>query len=214
MRVTLHRTRPRHIVIDGFVTDEELPALVEEAASLITIAQEGQVLSGSREKTDTFKKRNRNVWLDTHFARASDSRILSLLHARLFGDEVKAAIRGLDDLLFENALHANRSSTLLSIYGDGDFYGEHADEYPGIAANLLLARKPLGFTGGSFQLADNQPYEPFAPRRFHRIAFEPGRLILFPTRARHFVEVVHSASSDARDHRISVQYWPSFATAS
>lgn len=214
MRFTVHRARPRHIVVDEFVTREECEELLEEAAALFPQTHEGEVLSGAQIAKDTFKKRNRNIWLDVHYADKAQSRIMSVMHARLFGDDVRNAIRELDDLLFENALYANRDATLLSIYGDGDFYGEHVDEYPGIAANLLLGRTPVPFSGGAFYLGANDGFDAFKPCRFTKIPFSPGRLILFPTKARHFVELVHVGSSDVRDHRISVQYWPSFVTRS
>ena len=213
MRAQVFTVPQKHVVVDDFVTPAERQALLDECATLQAAMGAGTVLRAHTEVGGSFKKRNKNVWLDTHYqGRRGDSTALTIFKDRFFSQPIRDAFRETGDLLFQNALHANADCVLLSVYGPGDFYADHHDEYPSVTANLMISSIPKRFTGGDFFLGDDSPYEPQRETRYTRLDFVPGRLVIFPGRARHYVDTIHGPDLAFLDGRFTFQYWPQFLT--
>jgi hypothetical protein len=212
MRISVRTAPQKHIVVDDFVTPEEREELLREFQSLQQALGAGTVLRQGVELTSA-KKQNKNLWLDVHYAgRRQDSLALRLFKDRFWSQPIKDAMRETGDLLFANAVHANADCVLLSVYGPGSYYGQHHDQYPSIGGNLMISSVPKRFRGGDFYLGDDSVFDPGRPTAFSRVDFVPGRLVIFPTRAMHYVDLVQADDLAFVDGRFSVQYWPQFTT--
>lgn len=218
MRARVFALPQKHIVVDDFFDPEEQARALDEIRSLARHARAGAVLRDGAAVDNRALKRNCNVWLDDVWAgKRHRSTILRLFDERFRSAEIRRAMRRTGDLLFEYATYANADCTLLSAYDVGDYYGDHHDEYPSIAANLMLCSSPKRFSGGDLYLGDDHAFDGARRTvRFGRIAFRSGRLVVFPCRARHRVGVVEATTATLpfADRRFSVQHWPMYAPAS
>ncbi|MBI5494952.1 MAG: 2OG-Fe(II) oxygenase [Deltaproteobacteria bacterium] len=212
MLVNVRSSPQKHIVVDDFAAPAEVESLLAEFELLRDALGAGQVLRGGTA-VDSALKRNRNLWLDDHYrGRRAESATLALLRARLLCPPIRRALEETGDLLFAHWALANADATLLSVYGPGDYYGDHWDEYPSLTANLMVCSTPKRFAGGDFWLADDHVLHPDRPRHYTRLEFRAGRLVLFPARARHYVDVVTGEDLAFRDGRFSVQHWAQYVT--
>lgn len=88
---------------------------------------------------------------------------------------------------------------LLSVYGDGDYYGKHVDIDMGciITAVLMISFGNPKFYGGHLVVADQV------------IPFLPNRLVVFPSCYEHEVTKIENNSDEYTDQRFTLQYFVS-----
>lgn len=215
MKVQLHTQPQKFIVVDNYLDADHLRAARQELTGLEKHLMAGQILRDGKAVDNPFKKKNNNLWLDDHYrGHREDSALLRAFREGLRTPDLLAAMEGTGDLLFANALHANADCTLLSVYGRGDFYAEHQDEYPSVTCNLMLCEEPRRFTGGDFHLADDSVFHPERPRKYTRVEFRDNRLVIFPGRTFHYVDAVHGPDDlPYLARRFSVQFWSQYVTA-
>lgn len=214
MRAEILKEPQKYIVADDFLDGLLLEAVTAELLALRPHLEAGTVLRDGAVTGGSAKKQNRNLWLDDHYqGRRTESALLRAFQERFWGPEMKSILEQTGDQLFANAIYANADCTLVSVYGPGDFYMDHQDEYPSITVNLLMCAEPKAFTGGDFYLADNSPFHPDRERTYTRVECRNNRLVVFPGRAYHYVDALHApADLPFEQQRFSVQYWPQFVT--
>jgi hypothetical protein len=103
--------------------------------------------------------------------------------------------------LFHLLAQADFDDLQVSCYRDGDHYGRHRDVGGdlNITALLLLARRPVRFSGGDLV------FEHRGAQR--RIRFRHNRLLLFPSSVIHRVTPVRLECGAFADSRFSLQVW-------
>lgn len=104
-----------------------------------------------------------------------------------------------EDSALVHASMTNFGSTLLSAYGNNDYYGHHIDinlDCVATAVLMLTLKEPQQFTGGAFLLGDDI-----------KIEFKNNRLIVFPSCRLHGVEPVKLEDNGFENRRFTLQYF-------
>ena len=103
-----------------------------------------------------------------------------------------------EDSALVHASMTGYGSTLLSAYGNGDYYGQHIDinlDCVATAVLMLTLKEPQQFSGGAFLLGDE------------KIEFKNNRLIVFPSCRLHGVEPVELEDNAYENRRFTLQYF-------
>ena len=187
-----------HIIIDNFLTSEEYNKVRKEINDLIPKMNVGVMKSDTgHEKVLKDVKNNLNIWLDMYYSDRSMSNILSYI-TKIWGSEISGHLQKADNGIFRLYKITNNDNTLLSAYGNGQFYKEHGDGYSieddrqlFISSTLLIGNN---FKGGDFVLGNKT------------IPFKDNRLIMFESHRLHQVTAVET-DENSDNWRYSIQYF-------
>lgn len=198
MIITEYSEPSPHIIVDDFLDNETLKSIKLEISEIRDKSTQGDLLVGSEKVVDTSKKKNNNIWLDDLY---SDDRIRSNILKQLpfnIWTNLKPFLMNSKSAIFRVYNKTNQDNTLLSIYKNNDFYGEHNDisennELLFLTTNLMLKMKG-DFKGGEFVLQDKT------------IPFKDNRLLIFESHRVHSVNKV--ITDDNPDNwRYTLQYF-------
>jgi len=187
-----------HIVIDNFLTSEEYNKVRKEIDDLIPKMNIGIMKSNTgHDQVLNDVKNNLNIWLDTYYSDRSMSNILKYI-TKIWDSEISNYLQKADNGIFRLYNVTNDDSTLLSAYGNGQFYKEHADGDGVDDRGLLFISSTLlignNFKGGDFVLGNKT------------IPFKDNRLIMFESHRLHQVTVVETDENND-NWRYSIQYF-------
>ena len=105
-----------------------------------------------------------------------------------------------EDSIYQHAFYTRGygDQVLLSVYGDGDYYGRHIDTDMGccVTAVLMLCFNHR-FSGGSLIVNEQE------------VPFKNNRLIVFPSCFPHEVTKIENDSDEYTDQRFTLQYFVS-----
>tara|TARA_R110002110_G_scaffold75530_2_gene199480 strand:- start:354 stop:971 length:618 start_codon:yes stop_codon:yes gene_type:complete len=186
-----------HIIIDNFLTSEEYNKVRKEINDLIPKMNVGVMKSDTgHEKVLKDVKNNLNIWLDMYYSDRSMSNILNYI-TKIWDSEISDYLQKADNGIFRLYNITNNDSTLLSAYGNGQFYKEHTDGSSAVLTNLFISSTLLignNFKGGDFVLGNKT------------IPFKDNRLIMFESHRLHQVTAVET-DENSDNWRYSIQYF-------
>ena len=181
-----------HIIIDNFLNLTEYKKVRKEIDYLIPKMDVG--LAGKDHIKKINLKNNSNLWLDSIYPNRNMSSILKGIK-KIWSSKISNYLKKADNGIFRLYDTTNSDSTLLSAYGNGAFYKEHADQSVSprmfITSTLLIGSN---FKGGDFVLGNKT------------IPFKDNRLILFESHRLHQVTVVKT-DKNTDNWRYSIQYF-------
>jgi len=196
--ITEHDNPSPHIIVDDFLDNETLKSIKLEISEIRDKTTQGDILVGNEKVIDTSKKKNNNIWLDNLYSDDRNrSNILKYLPFNIWTN-LKPFLMNSKSAIFRVYNKTNQDNTLLSIYKNNDFYGEHHDrsennELLFLTTNLMLKMKG-DFKGGEFVLQDKT------------IPFKDNRLVIFESHRIHSVNKV--ITDDNPDNwRYTLQYF-------
>lgn len=193
-----------HIVIQDFLTENEINKCIAEFISLRENFYRGTMLIGNEQKF-TRTKNNFNLHL-YDFVQKNN---LNLFCVNLFQEKFwnnSSLRRFLDDcgeLLFSYINDTNKDNLLLSSYQQGDYYRWHKDI--GLCTTNVFINNG-NVEGGEFVLSNGLNTENTITKK---VAYKctPGNLIIFPSRYLHCVTKVKNDTTDFRNSRFTLQNW-------
>ncbi len=187
---------------------------MDECVGLRSAFLPASVGAGTQNKVNTTIRRNDAVMLDDVFRRAPDkSRILSIVGKRIAEKECRDLWHD-GYTLFDTINYATWKESVLSRYGQCEFYGKHQDtmrnpDVPGEITRRLVTlvaywnEEPEQFTGGEITFYHNDASISVTPKH--------NRVVVFPSFMLHEVNRVqlpdnapHSAG------RFSLNMWLGF----
>lgn len=197
MIITEYTEPSPHFIVDDFLDDETLKNIKLEISEIRNKTTQGDVLVGNKKVVDKNKKKNGNLWLDNYFQNRDESIILKELHHNLWFNLGPSLLNSKSGI-FRVYHKTDTDNTLLSIYKNNDFYGEHTDRVDNneslfLTTNLMLKMKG-DFKGGEFVLQDKV------------IPFKDNRLLIFESHRLHSVN--KTITDDNPDNwRYTLQYF-------
>lgn len=197
MKVNEYTEPSPHIIVDDFLDNETLNNIKLEISEIRDKTTQGYLSVGDEKVIDNNKKKNDNLWLDDHFRNRDESTILKELHRNLWFN-LGPSLLNSESGIFRVYHKTNTDNTLLSIYKNNDFYGEHNDrgennELLFLTTNLMLKMKG-DFKGGEFVLQDKV------------IPFKDNRLLIFESHRLHSVNKTIT-DNDPDNWRYTLQYF-------
>ena len=200
---TFASPRP-HMIIDEFFTKDELPLALQEIKKLEP--QQTKGLGNLRgEEVEVDIKKNNVVYLDEFYKEKKlESMILVKFSRDVWGEEglVNREFQASQFPCFEYMKFLQYSTTQISIYGDGDFYGYHEDrddKLQFMTVNVVLCNEPKQFTGGDFKLTWNGVTK--------MIPFKNNTAIIYPQTTEHCVTKVNCKDNNYDNRRYSLNHW-------
>lgn len=194
------------IVVDDFLTDQKSQEVLEECISLRPVYRDAEVLkTPSGGAVDHAVRQNEVVYMDTVFqGNRHRSKILqNVLQSGIWGAE-GMRVWGEGNSGFEVMNRVTRWETVLSRFGDGDFYDFHQDwnfnkSNRLITAVYYAAKEPSKFKGGRLTVKTGEESAYFLPRH--------NRLLVFNSGLKHSVEKVQLPGNVFEEGRFSINIW-------
>lgn len=201
------------LIIDDFLSAEHAALCLQEAIDLKPVYMPASVGQSTDNRIDPRIRRNDVVYLDSVFFAAPErSKILTLVKRRIQEREC-------NDLwhkgyfLFDVINYATWYESVLSRYGQCDFYGLHQDTKqnktnPGEIHQRLVTlvyymnTEPERFTGGSLTLQQDDGKITITPKH--------NRAVVFPSFVYHKVENVQLNEEYFSAGRFSLNLWMGF----
>lgn len=181
------------VIVDDFFTDDELELIWKEIDFL---SDKDKLLkpkdtSSAHDENGKLKKSNLGIFVDDVYCQRETSNILKITR-KLFDKNF------MDDLIKNNYIfnfyqRATSDRTLLSYYGDKDYYKSHHDDAD-FTSIIWLYKEPKEFEGGEFKFTD------------YDIKFEckNNQLIIFPSDLLHEVSEIELKSKKPWTGRYSL----------
>lgn len=209
MKVNYYTSPVSHLVVDDFLPEEDAAAVLHECIALEPVYREATVLDPKKGGVVKPEVRSNEVaYLDQLFqGNVKRSKIFEALMTDGHGIWSEEAMKIWEQFGFHVVSRCTRTETVLSRYGNGDFYDFHRD-YNFTKANRLVtliyyvAKQPVEFRGGELSLK-GEPQAAVIPRH--------NRLLVFHSGAYHSVEkVILPEDASFGDGRFSVNIWLGF----
>lgn len=201
-------------VIDDFLSDENAKLILKECHDLTPHYQEAQVhLDGKIQKTSN--RKNDVLYIDEFFnGRRTHSDIITCLERKLFKDEEMQKFWREGRSILSVVPHSTINETVLSRYGNCDFYGWHTDNGIDVPCKRLVTvvyyvnTEPEKFTGGELML--KEPGKDGEKDFDIKVKPKHNRAVIFPSDTLHKVNNVRMKSEDLKDFRYSLNLWIGF----
>lgn len=195
----------KFFIVDNFLSKENNYNCLQECLSLWHIMKPGKVGPAGEpvEKLSSDIKRNFNIWLDTAYKYREESFILRTLLPALWTSEMRANYIKMQDVIFGLLNHTSNDCTLVSAYGNGDYYNSHKDQNGVCSFNYMLCHEPKMFRGGEFVL------EGFNGEEQEIVEFKNNRLVVFPSDYLHSVKPIFMLTDKPAHMRWTIQNFPS-----
>lgn len=164
-----------YVIIDNFYSEQELKDIWVEIKFLSSkdkLLPPEETISATYDD-GTLKKRNLGLFLDGVYSQRDTSNILNH-NRKLFDHDFFVDLENLNHI-FSFIRKATKDNTLLSYYGDGDYYKPHADVSL-FTAITFFYKEPKQFEGGELVLGEDI-----------NIECKNNRLVLFPSNVIHEV---------------------------
>jgi hypothetical protein len=172
-----------YVQIDNTYTEDELRLIFLELDFLHSSGCfGGPEITGTAFTDGVANKKNHGIFLDHVYSNRATSNVLKL-NRKLFGLNLDYRIL---PNIFRQYKTSDYDSTLLSYYGNGDYYRGHIDN-SSLTMVTYLFKQPKKFTGGEIVLVD---YNETLEAAFNRTYIFPGYEI-------HAVNAVNMADEDA-----------------
>lgn len=198
------------ILIDDFLPDDKAQEVLEECIALRPVYRPAEVLKDQNGGIiDHTVRKNEVVYLDNVFqGNRQRSKILqNVLQGGIWGpDSIK--VWADKNTGFELMNRVTRWESVLSRYGDGDFYDYHQDwnfnKANRIITAVYYACGNNSMVGGNLLLKSGS----------EEIAVEPknNRLVVFNSGLRHSVAKVFLPTNEFEKGRFSINIWLGFNT--
>lgn len=167
-----------YLKIENMYTDEELDLIHEELVFLNHCNKlESAEKTGSALDNWKILKNNKGLFLDDVYKKREISNIL-MINRKLFNKEYLESYASLS-FGYRSILHCNYDATLISYYGNGDYYNPHFDVSLYTALTWFF-KVPKLFEGGDLFFSE---YD-------EKIDVQHNMTIIFPSFARHYVNEV------------------------
>ena len=194
------KTPSPHIIIDNFLTDDEIESIKNEIKILLPNMKPGiNMKPGMKQfaKLDKKNKNNLNIWLDDFYNnKRNESNILQYMK-KIWNKDIMNFMDNTYSSIFRTYRYTAKDSTLLSAYKNNSFYKKHTDSGDGglfLTTNLMIG---YGFKGGDFKLGNKV------------IPFKNNRLIIFESHREHSVTKIKT-DNNPDNWRYSIQYFARF----
>jgi predicted 2-oxoglutarate/Fe(II)-dependent dioxygenase YbiX len=201
------------LIIDDFLSAEHAALCLQEAIDLRPVYMPASVGQADDNRIDRKIRRNDVVYLDSVFSSAPErSKILTLVKRRIDEPDCNRLWHQ-GYFLFDVINYGNWRESVLSRYGQCDFYGLHQDTKhnktnPGELRNRLVTlvyymnTEPERFTGGALTLQQDDGKITVTPKH--------NRAVVFPSFVYHKVENVQLNDEDFSAGRFSLNLWIGF----
>lgn len=215
MQVTKIDSFPSPVwLLDDFLTPENAAKCLQECHDLKRTFMPSSVGAGTDNRRDSKVRTNKIVMLDTIYsADRKSSDILTLIGEKTSDNECRVLWHE-GDLIFDVINYATWKESVLSCYGDNDFYSPHQDTVynPQCRSDIThrlvtmcyyMNTEPCSFTGGNLVLIkDSQELT---------LEAKHNRAIVFPSFTVHKVTPVSIPKDQPwTDSRFSLNYWLGF----
>lgn len=200
------------LVIDDFLPAKQAEELLQECVDLKPMYQPATVVGEDGQPVTRPKfRQNDVVYLDQVFTgMRQNSKLISYLEQRIFRDNDTLAL-WCDHSILHTIKLASRNETVLSKYGNCNFYGWHADNAGAIPCQRMVTlvyyinSRPEQFTGGELMFAEKEK----GKKTQTCVKPKHNRLVVFPSYAVHSVKNVRMKSKKPKmkDFRFSVNCW-------
>lgn len=194
---------PQVWIVDNFLPEHEADAVYKECVALEPVYRDAEVLGAKvgESRSDEKIRRNQVVYLDDVFRNnVKRCKIFNLVRDGVYK---QSALWSEGHTGFEMINYATRWETVLSRYGNGDFYDYHRD-YNHAKANRLVTAIYYAnngkFTGGHLDVKGLGM----------GIAPVHNRLVVFNSGAYHAVERTVIEDDSFANGRFSVNIWMGF----
>ncbi len=198
----------RILCIDDWLPEADAQKVLQECIDLKKVYMPAKVFDGPNEsKVNTAYRRNDVVYLNDVFRSAPErSDILETMRKHVWSPEMRA-LWAKGGYLTEIINTCNWVESVLSRYGNCDFYGKHKDTRPDNAHLRLMTlvyyvnKEPEKFSGGALTFWDGEKSLKVAPKH--------NRLVVFPSTLMHEVENTRVEDDDTafENGRFSLNYW-------
>jgi hypothetical protein len=183
-----------YILTEGSLTPSEMESVDKELKFLKSTMRPAELSGSARDADGNPLKRNLSISLKEVYRSQEFSSILKALGGTLLDnfqgpDSTKASDRGLKHWLLNN-MSIGASVTMVSYYGEGDYYLPHRDNTVLTAVTFISEEygSDEGFSGGDLTFTD---YDITIP-------FKHNSTIIFPGCIRHEVSKVHASEGKGR----------------
>lgn len=205
------------LVIDDFLSEEDAESILDEAIDLERFYQDAKVMNSDEHKKEggpeyivnTAFRKNDVIYVDDLFMGTREkSKILQLgVQEAFWKNEERRKIWREKNLIFDVINLSTRSETILSRYGNCDFYGWHKDPSSNPAHRLVTAvyymnKRPEQFTGGEITFRDGKNEITVVPKH--------NRLVVFQSNTLHKVNNVRLDGDAFENGRFSLNIWFGF----
>lgn len=195
MKPTYHDPLVPHILIEDFLSPDDLKVFNEDFYKMYPFASAGSIVrDGERGIVDkSFKARKEfEIYPQTDEHKL---RIPQIWHRNLWSDELRRFYANQSGLFAY--MNVTSSDMLLgAFYGEGDFYQTHADL--SIFTAVFFHQNEANFDGGDFMLGTVTEWNR-GEAIFVRIPYKCNKLLIFPSRFIHHAEPVTKSNVSGLD---------------
>ena len=213
MKITVDDTVTPVMIVDDFLSEKMSAEILEECIGLQRVFRPATVLTyntPSKTMHNTKIRKNEVVYIDNVFKDIEDrSKILDILIKKGIQGPIASKLWEQKHTSFEIINRCTRFETVLSRYGQTDFYDFHQD-YNHFKPNRLITmvyyvnKTPQLFKGGNLILRGDVKNFEVEPKH--------NRLILFNSGAYHRVEKTELEDDKFENGRFSINMWVGFKT--
>lgn len=188
MKVKISREHCDHIIIDGWMQEEDLRIFNSEFISLYDHSQDGVFRRDGQYHIDrTFKARRE---FPMHDATSQLGLQLSHIWNRYLWSDLMRKLYTDAGGIFPYMNFSNHDFLLGAFYGPGDFYKAHRDSY--LITAVFFHQNETNFVGGDFFLGNKTDLKDPELSYIH-IPYKKNRLVIFPSRYIHYVSPVEQS---------------------
>jgi Rps23 Pro-64 3,4-dihydroxylase Tpa1-like proline 4-hydroxylase len=179
------------VVVDNIYSKEEMDALLVECLSVLPQLQPEEGTSPALDSSGNPMKKNHGA-----FIADGKSKMVSTMREKILSQEFK------DSIINSNSLYrilyaCDKVDTLLSYYGNGDYYDAHVDDSI-FTAIMYAYKEPKRFSGGEIKLHS------YIEGKVVTIEPYNNRLILFPSVTVHSVNPIVLDNDTGGDGRFAI----------
>lgn len=182
------------IIRDDFLPGPKLDWLMEAVKK-----SQGYFVREGYDGVETIRDRKDPRGCGTYLIRDKRNILDSIWYTNLWNRDIVHDVER--DPIYMHAMQTKGlgDTTLLSMYTDGDYYGEHVDtDMESIVSCVLMLSFPeASFTGGDL-IMEGEP-----------VPFQHNRLIMFPSCYKHEVTKIENDRKGYRNQRFTLQHFVS-----
>lgn len=202
----------KHILIENFLSEEDLINCMDELMDIKSKFDEGRFYNGKFFEINHDRKKCLNLNLyDMYEGFESESFMLNeVIAKKMWSKEMRAIYDQCGtDSVFSYMNDTDYDTAIIAGFRDGDYYNWHKDL--GVTtANIMLSYPDNNIEGGAFHLsnmAGEGSSERLIGTDYNTIKhdFVPGNVVIFPSRFKHKVDIVNIKDNQFKNFRFTIQ---------
>jgi len=212
MKLKIVEKPVKHLVVEDFLSKEEMALCLEELKNLQDYFHDGywfDEINGSHVNHNIKKCLNIDPYY-YYMEKKNESYILrEIIGKKLWSKELRDFYDSAgSDSIFSYMNETDFDQAVIAGFRDGDFYNWHRDL--GVTTANIMLSNIEGFKGGDFVLSNRcglGENERIIGDNFETITYEykPGMAIIFPARFQHKVTKTETINDDIENIRFTLQ---------